>query len=101
VEDSLVNFEGLTPQMIEALADDNVKTLEDLATCADWELAGGWTTVDGERVKDDGVLEKFDVDLAEAQNIVMTARIMLGWVDPDDLLDDKEAVSEEEVVPET
>ena len=101
VEDSLVNFEGLTPQMIEALADDNVKTLEDLATCADWELAGGWTTVDGERVKDDGVLEKFDVDLAEAQNIVMTARIMLGWVDPDDLLDDKEAVVEEEVVPET
>ena len=101
VEDSLVNFEGLTPQMIEALADDNVKTLEDLATCADWELAGGWTTVDGERVKDDGVLEKFDVDLGEAQNIVMTARIMLGWVDPDDLLDDKEAVSEEEVVPET
>ena len=101
VEDSLVNFEGLTPQMIEALADDNVKTLEDLATCADWELAGGWTTVDGERVKDDGVLEKFDVDLAEAQNIVMTARIMLGWVDPDDLLDDKEAVAEEEVVPET
>ena len=70
--------------MIEALADDNVKTLEDLATCADWELAGGWTTVDGERVKDDGVLEKFDVDLAEAQNMVMTARIMLGWVDPDE-----------------
>ena len=67
VEDSLVNFEGLTPQMIEALADDGVKTLEDFATCADWELAGGWTTVEGERVKDDGVLEKFDVDLAEAQ----------------------------------
>ena len=101
VEDSLVNFEGLTPQMIEALADDNVKTLEDLATCADWELAGGWTTVDGERVKDDGVLEKFDVDLAEAQNMVMTARIMLGWVDPDDLVDDEEPASEAEVVQET
>ena len=89
VEDSLVNFEGLTPQMIEALADDGVKTLEDFATCADWELAGGWTTVDGERVKDDGVLEKFDVDLAEAQNMVMTARIMLGWVDPEELLDEE------------
>jgi N utilization substance protein A len=61
VEDSLVEFEGLTPQMIEALAEDGVKTLEDFATCADWELAGGWTTVDGERVKDDGLLEKFDV----------------------------------------
>ncbi|MEM0952410.1 MAG: TlyA family RNA methyltransferase, partial [Cyanobacteria bacterium P01_H01_bin.74] len=36
----------------EALAEDGVKTLDDFATCADWELAGGWTTVDGERVKD-------------------------------------------------
>ena len=57
-------------------------TLEDFATCADWELAGGWTTVNGERVKDEGVLEKFDVSLEEAQHLVMTARILLGWVDP-------------------
>ena len=96
VEDSLVNFEGLTPQMIEALADDGVKTLEDFATCADWELAGGWTTVEGERVKDDGVLEKFDVDLAEAQNMVMTARIMLGWVDPEELLDEESEDSQDD-----
>ena len=86
VEDSLVAFEGLTPQMIEALAEDGVKTLEDFATCADWELAGGWTTENGERVKDDGVLEKFDVSLEEAQDMVMTARVMLGWVDPADLV---------------
>jgi len=85
VEDSLVEFDGLTPQMIEALAKDGVKTLEDFATCADWELAGGWTTVDGERVKDDGILEPFDVSLEEAQNMVMTARILLGWVDPEEL----------------
>ncbi|MBW4706759.1 transcription termination factor NusA [Roseobacter sp. YSTF-M11] len=93
VEDSLVEFEGLTPQMIEALAKDDVKTLEDFATCADWELAGGWTTVDGERVKDDGVLEPFDVSLEEAQQLIMTARVMLGWVDPADL----EAEAEEEL----
>ena len=85
-EDSLIDFEGLTPQMVEALAKDGVKTLEDFATCADWELAGGWTTVDGERVKDDGILEPFDMSLEEAQDMVMTARVMLGWVDPDDLL---------------
>ncbi|MAC81030.1 MAG: transcription termination/antitermination protein NusA [Rhodobacteraceae bacterium] len=85
VEDSLVEFEGLTPQMIEALAKDGVKTLEDFATCADWELAGGWTTENGERVKDDGLLESFDVSLEEAQHLVMTARIVLGWVDPADL----------------
>ncbi|QIE46116.1 transcription termination/antitermination protein NusA [Pseudohalocynthiibacter aestuariivivens] len=85
VEDSLVEFEGLTPRMILALAKDDVKTLEDFATCADWELAGGWTITDGERTKDDGILEPFDVSLEEAQDMVMTARILLGWVDPADL----------------
>jgi N utilization substance protein A len=100
VEDNLVNFEGLTPQMLQALAEDGIKTLEDFATCADWELSGGWTTVDGERVKDDGLLESFEVSLAEAQDLVMTARILLGWVDPDDLVSDKaeenDAETEEE-----
>jgi len=95
VEDSLVNFEGLTPQMVEALAKDGIKTLEDFATCADWELAGGWTTVNGERVKDEGLLEKFDVSLEEAQNLVMTARIQLGWVDPSELEADADAGEEE------
>jgi N utilization substance protein A len=97
VEQSLIDFEGLTPQMLEALGNDGVKTLEDFATCADWELAGGWTTVDGERSKDDGVLEPFDVSLEEAQNMVMTARVMLGWVDPADLVsdEDEDAVEEE------
>ena len=85
VEQSLFDFEGLTPQMIEALAEDGIKTLEDFATCADWELAGGYTTVDGKRVKDTGLLEKFDVSLEEAQTLVMNARVQLGWVDPADL----------------
>ena len=84
-----------------ALAEDGIKTLEDFATCADWELAGGWTTANGERVKDDGLLEKFEVDLTEAQNLVMTARVMLGWVDPtegvveDDEDDEDEGDAEE------
>ncbi|MBD0864599.1 MAG: transcription termination/antitermination protein NusA [Rhodobacteraceae bacterium] len=82
VEDSLIEFECLTPQMIEALAKDGVRTLEDFAICADWELAGGWTTVNGKSVKDDGVLEPFDVSLEEVQHMVMTARVQLGWVDP-------------------
>ncbi|KUP94874.1 transcription termination factor NusA [Tritonibacter horizontis] len=98
-EDSLIDFEGLTPQMVEALAKDGVKTLDDFATCADWELAGGWTTVNGERVKDDGLLEPFDMSLEEAQKLVMTARIMLGWVDPAELetgAEDLEAEAEED-----
>ena len=102
-EESLIEFDGLTPQMVEALAKDDVKTLEDFATCADWELAGGWTTVDGERVKDDGILEPFGMSLEEAQDMVMTARIVLGWVDPAELEtadEDGEAVEEGEEQPE-
>ncbi len=95
VEDSLFEFEGLTPQMIQALAEDDVKSLEDFATCADWELAGGWTTNEGERVKDDGILEPFNVSLEEAQNMVMTARVMLGWVDPADLEAEEEGLEGE------
>ncbi|TJZ89782.1 transcription termination/antitermination protein NusA [Paracoccus gahaiensis] len=95
VEDSLVEFEGLTPQMLEALAKDGIKTLEDFATCADWELAGGWTTVNGARVKDEGLLESFEVSLEEAQTMVMTARVLLGWVDPTELEGEAEADSDE------
>lgn len=98
-EDSLFAFDGLTPQMIEVLAADGVKTIEEFARCADWELAGGWTTVKGERIKDDGLLESFSVSLEEAQNMVMTARIQLGWVDPEQLEAEslEEAEAEEEV----
>lgn len=84
-EDSLIEFEGLTPQMVEALAKDGIKTLEDFATCADWELAGGWTTANGQRVKDDGLLEPHGVTLEDAQTMVMTARVLLGWVDPTEM----------------
>jgi transcription termination/antitermination protein NusA len=97
IDDSLINFEGLTPQMLEALAQDDIKTLEDFATVADWELAGGWTTVKGQRVKDEGVLEKFDMSLEEAQSLIMTARVMLGWVDPTELESDDPQDEEAEV----
>ena len=85
VDEALIEFDGLTPQMLVALGEDGIRTLEDFATCADWELAGGWTTVDGARVKDTGLLEAFDVSLEEAQNMVMTARVKLGWVSIDEL----------------
>lgn len=100
-DDTLITFEGLTPQMVEALAKDGIKTLEDFATCADWELAGGWTTEGGQRKKDDGILEKFDMSLEEAQHLIMSARVLLGWVDPEVLNpategDEEEAEGEEE-----
>ncbi len=99
VQQDLFDYEGLTPQMILTLAEDGIKTLEDFATCADWELAGGYTTVDGKRVKDDGLLEKYDMGLEEAQNLVMGARVQLGWLTQEEL-DAQNAVEEEEETEE-
>ena len=96
VEEALLNFDGLSPQMLLALADDDIKSVEEFAKCADWELAGGWTTVDGERVKDDGLLENFGVSLEEAQDLIMTARVILGWVNPDDIAPANSSQIEEE-----
>ncbi|MDX5358564.1 MAG: KH domain-containing protein, partial [Rhodobacterales bacterium] len=96
VEESLIEFDGLTPQMLEALGKEGIKTLEDFATCADWELAGGWTTENGQRKKDEGILESFDMSLEEAQTLIMTARVMLGWVDPTELEAEAEEAEETE-----
>ena len=95
VEQSLFDYEGLTPQMFAVLGEDGIKTLEDFATCADWELAGGYTTVEGKRVKDEGLLEKFDVGLEEAQALIMNARLALGWVTEEQLIEDAEAAAAE------
>lgn len=95
VEESLLEFEGLTPQMIVKLAADDIKTLEDFAQCADWELAGGYSTVDGKRIKDDGLLESFDMSLEEARELVMTARVLLGWVTPEEMMAQQQAAEAE------
>ena len=96
VEQSLFDFEGLSPQMIEALAEDGITSLEEFARCADWELAGGHTVVDGKRVKDVGLLEKFDMSLEEARTLIMSARVLLGWVDPSELETGAEDEAEDE-----
>jgi len=91
VAQDLIDFEGLSPQMLVALGKDDVKSLEDFATCSDWELAGGYTTVDGERHKDDGVLESFEVNIQEAQDMIMRARLQIGWVTEEQLAEDAAA----------
>ena len=52
--------------------------------------------MNGERVKDDGVLEPFDISLEEAQTMIMTARVLLGWVDPTELETDEDLEDDED-----
>ena len=84
VDDTLIDFEGINPEMIQVLAEDGIKNLEEFAKCADWEIAGGYTLVDGKRVKDEGILEKFDIGIKEARNLIMKARLQMGWISNED-----------------
>ena len=46
-------------------------------------------------MKDTGILEKFDLGLEEARNMVMSARVALGWIDPEELGPDVQEEAEE------
>ncbi|MEL6765994.1 MAG: transcription termination factor NusA [Pseudomonadota bacterium] len=85
-QDDLISFEGLTPQMLVVLAEDGILDLGEFAKCADFELAGGWEVIDGKRVKEDGLLEAFEISAEEAQYLIMRARLQLGMIDEEEFL---------------
>ncbi|NVJ70929.1 MAG: transcription termination/antitermination protein NusA [Alphaproteobacteria bacterium] len=70
VSDDLADVEGLTPQMLVKLGEDEVKTLEDFAGCAADELTS----------KEDGILRGFSLSEDEASDMIMSARVALGWI---------------------
>ncbi|MFZ1989868.1 MAG: transcription termination factor NusA [Alphaproteobacteria bacterium] len=82
VTDDLANHEGLTLPMVIALGKGGVKTLEDFAGLTPDELIG-WTEPSKEgRTKHEGLLESFGVNSDTATNLIMNARVSLGWIEP-------------------
>ena len=75
VSDELRVIDGLTTAMLVALGKDDVKTMEDLAGCAADDLVGWTERKDGETKRFDGALSEFDVSRADAENMVMAARL--------------------------
>ncbi len=85
VEDALADVEGLTPQMLVALGEEQVKTLEDFAGCAADELTS----------KEDGILRTFPLTELEASAMIMTSRLALGWITAEDAFGNEEDETEE------
>jgi transcription termination/antitermination protein NusA len=81
VTDDLANFEGLSPDMIVALGEAAIKSLEDFADCATDDLIGWNERKDGQTVKHKGAFSDLDVKSDEAQEMIMRARLMLGWIE--------------------
>ncbi len=97
VADDLAKVQGVTSAMLVAFGENGLKTLEDLADCATDDLIG-WTErkkgKDAEPVRHKGVLEGFDIGRKEAEDIIMSARVLAGWVKLEDLQPAAEATAE-------
>jgi len=89
VADELAEVEGMTTAMMVALGESGIKTLEDFADCATDELVG-WTErkkeKDAEAVRHKGFLDGFELSRKDAENMIMSARVLAGWIKPEDLV---------------
>ena len=81
VEDGLLEIEGVTLPMAVALGQGDVKTVEDLAGLVPDDLRGWFESKNGERVREPGILESFNLEPADAELLIMRARIAMGWVE--------------------
>jgi N utilization substance protein A len=81
VEDGLLEIEGVTLPMAVALGEGGVKTVEDLADLVPDDLRGWFETKDGARVRETGILEAFNLEPADAEALIMRARVVMGWVE--------------------
>ena len=81
VSDELKALEGVSAAMLVALGEANIKTMEDLADCATDDLTG-WTERKGsESVKHKGAFSGIEVSAAEAEGLIMAARVKMGWIE--------------------
>ena len=89
VHDDVAKVSGVSSAMLVAFGEHGIKTLEDLADCATDDLTG-WTErkkdKDSEAVRHKGVLDGFDVGRKEAEEMIMSARVLAGWINPEDLV---------------
>ncbi len=81
VEDGLLEIDGITPEVMVALGEDNIRTMEDFAGCATDDLIGWSEREDGEVVHHDGALSKLNISAAQAEAMIMAARIKAGWIE--------------------
>jgi transcription termination/antitermination protein NusA len=96
VEDELRELPGITTAMMVALGEDGVKTIEDFAGYAVDDLVGWRERKDGENKFFEGVLSGFDVSRVDAEQMVVAARLKMGWISQEDLAGEAVEEGEEE-----
>ena len=97
VEDALLQIEGVTLPVAVALGQGDVKSVDDLAGMVPDDLRGYFETKNGERVREPGILESFNMSPEDAEALIMRARIVMGWVEAPP---EPEVEAEDEIVAE-
>ena len=90
VADELRSIDGLTMAMLVALGKEGIKTMEDFAGCAADDLVGWVERQDGEIKRFEGALSQHEVSRAEAEAMIMQARVAAGWIAAEDLVQPEE-----------
>jgi N utilization substance protein A len=86
VEDALLEVPGLNRQMLVALGERGVKTVEDFADLSTDELLGWTERGEGEQVtRHAGHLEGFGLSKEDAEQLILQARVTAGWLTPEDI----------------
>lgn len=85
VEDDVLAIEGVTLPMAVKFGENEVFSVDDLAGMTPDDLRGWYETRDGERVREPGILDGFDLDAADAERMIMRARLAAGWISEEDM----------------
>ncbi|MBN4066196.1 transcription termination/antitermination protein NusA [Ahrensia sp. AH-315-G08] len=103
VSDDLRKIEGITTSMMVAFGkcDDEIKSLEDFAGSVADDLIGWTERKDGEAIRHAGILDGFEVSRVQADEMIMAARVAVGWVTEEDLKEAEPEPEEEVVETET
>lgn len=96
VEDALAALPGVTSEMLVAFGENEVKSVEDLAGCATDDLVGWVEKKGSETTRHAGYFTGIDMDRDGAEALIMSARVVMGWVEAE-----PEAEEEAEDQPET
>ncbi|MEE4238062.1 MAG: transcription termination factor NusA [Anderseniella sp.] len=95
VKDDLAGFEGLTPAMLVMLGEEGIYSLEDFAGCIPDDLVGWNERKDGETIRHAGALSGTDMNAAEAEALIMQARLQLGWIEPEPEVEEEAGAGED------
>src|SRR5271155_1793850 len=87
VEDALKTVPGVTSKMLVKFGENDIKNVEDLAGCATDDLVGWTERKEGsEPTKHPGILDANEISRDDAENMIMQARVIAGWITEADLV---------------